>query len=218
MMMMMMMMMMMKIDRMKIENVSWPKCLMVAKCADDDGCDVLILVVFKKQFLGSNSTNDAAFHWVHQGPAKGEMFEWECRFTGHFGYILQDGYPQNGSKWLNPTQKHFEVKHTHTHISYIHIYIYPHLASGLKTCWISHAYVENGSQQAPVGASPCTSWFGFPGDAGMNRHQLWYMWAMDVWIHQNRLVIFKPSPGTNQPVTMRSGELAIAFPNIIHGM
>ena len=78
---------------------------------------------------------------------------------------------------------------THTHIC---IYICPHFASGLKTCWISNAYVENGSQQAPVGASPFTSWFGFPGDAGMNRHQLWYMWAMDVWIHQNRLVIFKP--------------------------
>lgn len=91
------------------------------------------------------------------------------------------------TKWLNPTQKHFEVKHTH-----ICIYICPHFASGLKTCWISNAYVENGSQQAPVGASPFTSWFGFPGDAGMNRHQLWYMWAMDVWIHQNRLVIFKP--------------------------
>ena len=34
---------------MKIENVSWPKCLMIATCADDDGCDVPILVVFKKK-------------------------------------------------------------------------------------------------------------------------------------------------------------------------
>lgn len=100
---------------------------MVAKCADDDGCDVLILVVFKRQFLGSNSTNNAAFHWVHQGPAKGEMFEWRCRFTGHFGYILQDGYPQSGSKWLNPTQKHFEVKHTYICIYYKYIYIYTYV-------------------------------------------------------------------------------------------
>lgn len=122
------------------------------------------------------------------------------------------------TKWIKMAKSHSETlrSKTHTHISYIHIY--PHLASGLKACWISHAYVENGSQQAPVGASPCTSWFGFPGDAGMNRHQLWYMWAMDVWIHQNRLEIFKGSPGTNQPIAMRSGELAIAFPNIIHGM
>ena len=108
---------------------------MIATCADDDGCDVPILVVFKKSCWARILRMTQLSIEYTKGRQRERCLNDSADSLG----ILDIFFKTHTHKMA---KSHSETLRSKTHLymyilhkkKYIYIHICPHLASGLKTC------------------------------------------------------------------------------------